>query len=143
MARKPQNQQIKTKAIAKSLYLADSGLTIKELAERLGTAPATCSKWVKEEGWDALRKNLLTTKKAQLSRLYDLLERATGADKPNADDISKLTAAIERLESQTSIADIVGVAREMTAFVAQGDYEKSKELVMLFDAFIQHKLKSV
>lgn len=62
---------------AKMLYLDTSQkLTIKEIAEREGVKvrPNTLSKWIKDGGWEKLRKSLLVTRKNMISDLYDQLD---------------------------------------------------------------------
>lgn len=137
------------KEYAKSLYIG-GGLTQKEIAERVSVTEKTLAKWIKEGKWDNLKKSLLTTKENQLSFLYDQLDFlntdiskrdfkvAVGKE---ADTIIKLTASINRLETETSIGDIVEVARNFIEFVRQQDLELAKIITNLFDVFITAKMK--
>jgi DNA-binding XRE family transcriptional regulator len=137
------------KEYAKSLYIG-GGLTQKEIAERVSVTEKTLAKWIKEGKWDNLKKSLLTTKENQLSFLYDQLDFlntdiskrdfkvAVGKE---ADTIIKLTASINRLETETSIGDIVEVARNFIEFVRQQDSELAKVITNLFDVFITAKMK--
>ncbi|UWY28812.1 DUF1804 family protein [Flavobacterium sp. TR2] len=137
------------KEYAKSLYLA-GGLTQKEIAERVSVTEKTLAKWIKEGKWDSLKKSLLTTKQNQLSFLYDQLDFlntdiskrdfkvAVGKE---ADTIIKITASINRLETETSIGDTVEVARHFIEFVRQQDLELAKTITNLFDVFITAKMK--
>lgn len=137
------------KEYAKSLYIG-GGLTQKEIAERVSVTEKTLTKWIKEGKWDNLKKSLLTTKDNQLSFLYDQLDFlntdiskrdfkvAVGKE---ADTIIKLTASINRLETETSIGDIVEVARNFIEFVRQQDLELAKVITNLFDVFITAKMK--
>jgi len=137
------------KEYAKSLYIG-GGLTQKEIAERVSVTEKTLAKWIKESKWDNLKKSLLTTKENQLSFLYDQLDFlntdiskrdfkvAVGKE---ADTIIKLTASINRLETETSIGDIVEVARNFIEFVRQQDLELAKVITNLFDVFITAKMK--
>lgn len=137
------------KEYAKSLYIG-GGLTQKEIAERVSVTEKTLAKWIKEAKWENLKKSLLTTKENQLSFLYDQLDFlntdiskrdfkvAVGKE---ADTIIKLTASINRLETETSIGDIVEVARNFIEFVRQQDLELAKIITNLFDVFITAKMK--
>lgn len=137
------------KEYAKALYLA-GGLTQKEIAERVSVTEKTLAKWIKEGKWESLKKSLLTTKNNQLSFLYDQLDFlntdiskrdfkvAVGKE---ADTIIKITAAINRLETETSIGDTVEVARQFIDFVRQQDLELAKIITNLFDVFITAKMK--
>lgn len=137
------------KEFAKSLYIG-GGLTQKDIAERVSVTEKTLASWIKKEKWDGLKKSLLTTKQSQLAFLYDQLDFlntdiskrefkvATGKE---ADTIIKLTAAINRLETETSIGDIVEVARNFIEFVRPQDLELAKSITNLFDVFITAKMK--
>lgn len=137
------------KEYAKSLYIG-GGLTQKEIAERVSVTEKTLAKWIKEGKWDSLKKSLLTTKQNQLSFLYDQLDFlntdiskrdfkvAVGKE---ADTIIKITAAINRLETETSIGDTVEVARNFIEFVRPQDLELAKTITNLFDVFITAKMK--
>lgn len=137
------------KEYAKSLYIG-GGLTQKEIAERVSVTEKTLAKWIKEGKWDNLKKSLLTTKENQLSFLYNQLDFlntdiskrdfkvATGKE---ADTIAKLSASINRLETETSIGDTVEVARAFIEFVRQQDLELAKVITNLFDVFITAKMK--
>lgn len=63
------------------------------------------------------------------------------ATSKEADVIAKLTASIQRLENETSIGNIVEVAREFIEFSAGVDYAFSKRVTQIFDAFINSKMK--
>jgi DNA-binding XRE family transcriptional regulator len=137
------------KEYAKSLYIG-GGLTQKEIAERVSVTEKTLAKWIKEGKWENLKKSLLTTKENQLSFLYDQLDFlntdiskrdfkvAVGKE---ADTIVKLSASINRLETETSIGDTVEVARNFIEFVRQQDLELAKTITNLFDVFITAKMK--
>jgi DNA-binding XRE family transcriptional regulator len=137
------------KEFAKSLYIT-GGITQKEIAARVSVTEKTLASWIKKEKWDSLKKSLLTTKQNQLSFLYDQLdflntdistrEYKVAAGK-EADTIIKLTAAINRLETETSIGDTVEVARNFIEFVRQQDLELAKTITNLFDVFITAKMK--
>jgi len=137
------------KEYAKSLYIG-GGLTQKEIAERVTVTEKTLAKWIKEGKWDSLKKSLLTTKQNQLAFLYDQLDFlntdiskrdfkvAVGKE---ADTIIKITAAINRLETETSIGDTVEVARNFIEFVRPQSLELAKTITNFFDVFITAKMK--
>lgn len=137
------------KEYAKALYLA-GGLTQKEIAERAGVTEKTLTRWIREGKWDDLKKSLLTTKQSQLSFLYNQLDFLNTdiskrdfkvATAKEADTIIKITAAIQRLETETSIGDTVEVARHFIEFVRPQDLELAKTITNLFDVFITAKMK--
>ncbi len=160
--RKKQEQEF-----AKSLYLTGE-LTQKEIADRVGVVEKTLTKWIKDNKWDGLKKSLLTTKQNQLTFLYDQLEclnyeisqrknspkpdekleladllipRGKYATSKEADVIIKLTNAIKKLETETSIGDTFEVARAFIEFVRPQNLELAKQITNLFDVFITDKMK--
>lgn len=134
---------------ARVLYVSEN-LHQKEIAERVGITEKTLSKWIQEGDWKKLKRSMLTTKQNQLSQLYDQLEwqNMLIAERPlkvanskEADVISKITAAIQRLEVETSIGETVEVARAFIEFVRQNDLDFAKKITALFDLYIQTKIK--
>lgn len=141
--------KVQEKEFAKSLYIG-GGLTQKEIAARISVTETTLTKWIKVGKWDSLKKSLLTTKQNQLSFLYDQLDYLNTeiakrdskvATAKEADVIIKLTAAINRLETETSIGDTVEVARNFIEFVRPQNLELAKTITDLFDVFITAKMK--
>jgi len=134
---------------AKTLYTTEH-LTQKELAERVNVTEKTISRWIEKGGWKKLRKSMLVTKQHQISQLYDQLAYLTEiiatrdykiADSKEADVLSKITSAIQKLEVETSIGQIVEVARDFVDFVREIDLDEAKAITALFDSFIQSKMK--
>ncbi len=144
----------KTKADAKEyarlLYLdTTQSLTIREIVTRVGVRPATVSAWIKKERWDKLRKSLLVTRKKVISQLYDQLEWLNNkinsrenkvADPKETQTIAVITASIKKLETETSIAEIVEVATEFLEFIKNDYPELHKKLIPHFDRFIKSKM---
>lgn len=137
---------------AKLLYTVEGVTVQKELAERVGVSLVTINKWVKDEGWETHRANVIMTKEAELHRLYAQLtelndyiqkkpEGQRFANSKEADALTKLSAAIRQLETDTSVADIIGVLKEFIQFVREDDYEKAKMITGVADIFIKSKLK--
>jgi transposase len=134
---------------AKMLYVSER-LSKKEIAERVKVTEKTLSRWIDQEDWDALRKSLLTTKQHQISMLYDQLDCLNQdiatrdikvATVKEADVIIKLSSAIQRLEVETSLGQIVEVARAFIPFVREQDVAQAQIITKFFDVFIQSKLK--
>lgn len=63
------------------------------------------------------------------------------ATSKEADAISKITTSIKRLEDETSIGDVVTVAKNFIAFVRQIDFDFAKTATEYFDLFINKLLK--
>lgn len=137
---------------AQHLYCQNE-MTQKAIAEKVGVSEKTLSKWVNEENWERLRKSLLISKQEQLAMLYDQVDEINKfirlkkagerfADSKEADILSKLTKSIEQMEEETNITDVVEVCKRFITFLQKHDFEKSKEVVDLCDAFIKDCLKS-
>ncbi len=139
------------KDYAKTLFLTNLTISQKEIAERSGVSQKTVSKWVNEESWENLRTSLLTTRENQLSNLYLQLRKLNEAiadrddqayaTSKEADVLIKLTSAINKLEQDLSIADIVNVSKRFLEWLRHADLAKAKELSNLFDAFIKDNIR--
>jgi transcriptional regulator with XRE-family HTH domain len=135
---------------AKVLYLKES-LLQKEIAGRVGVSEKTIGKWINDEKWEDLRTACFITKEEQIRRAYKMIdallteieEKQKGI--PNtgqADVLSKLTAAINSLETETNIAQITDVAREFINWLKPQDLPKAQDFISYLDGFIKHKLKT-
>lgn len=63
---------------------------------------------------------------------------------PNAQDtdmISKLTAAIKKLETETNVGETIEVCKLLIQFIMKSDPDLAKKLVPYCDVFIQEKMK--
>lgn len=134
---------------AKMLYTTGQ-FTQKEIAERVEVTEKTLSNWIEKGGWKKLKKSMLVTKQHQISRIYDQLDFLNDkinnredkvADVKEADVFIKLTNSIHKLEVETSVGQIVEVAREFIEFVRQFDVETAKVITGHFDKFIHSKMK--
>lgn len=132
------------------ILFVNENLTAKEIAERVHVSERTMGTWIKKGNWEKLKKSLLVTKQHQISQLYDQLEFLNKqiidrdykvADAKEADVISKITSSIQRMEVETSIGQIVEVARNFLDFCREYDLDFTKEASKHFDAFIQTKMR--
>ncbi|MGE4345931.1 MAG: hypothetical protein AB7D46_00810 [Flavobacteriaceae bacterium] len=58
-----------------------------------------------------------------------------------ADIIAKITSSINKLETETSIGEIVDVAKQIIQFTQSIDLDFAKQLTEYFDLFIKQKMK--
>jgi transposase len=143
------NQQ--KRELAEILYVR-GGITHQgELADRVGVRPATISKWKAKFEWDRLARPLLATRQQQLTHLYEQLEELTNAirakeegkryaDSKQGDIYAKLTSAIQKLEIDLSIQEIVDVMMRFNEFIAKVDVEHAQLILDYQDSFIKSRL---
>lgn len=137
--------------LCEQLFINEN-LTAEEVAKRAGVSARQVGKWRAADNWDLRRKSLLTTKASQLQTLYDSLENLQNSIKKRdedqrfptpkeADTISKLTSSIKRLETETSLAQIMEVGKLFIEFIRLVDMNKAIEIIALYDAFIKSSIK--
>lgn len=135
---------------AKLLYTKEH-ISQKEIAERVGVSTVTINRWVNKERWDDLRVSITITREEQLKNLYrqlgemnkEISER-DGNKFPNtaeADTITKLANAIDKLEAETGLNEILSAFKEFFNWLRKFNLEEAQRLVPLFDDFIKTKLK--
>lgn len=135
---------------AQLLYTKEN-LTQKEIAERVGISVQTMSKWVTKFKWDELKVSLTITREEQLKNLYRQLAEMNkaiserdGNKYPNAaeaDTITKLANAIDKLETETGLNEILSTFKEFLNWLRKFNLEEAQRLVPLFDDFVKTKLK--
>jgi hypothetical protein len=139
--------------LAKILFTTQK-LDQKIVAEKVGVSERTMSEWVNKFGWKKLRNRLLVGKEQILSDLYEELEEMNEAirskekgkrysDPKQADTKVKLTASIRNLETELSIADLVGAGSK---FIKHLQVKKKYDLAITFaeewNELIHAELKS-
>ena len=135
---------------ARLLYTKEH-LPQKEIAERVGVTPVTVSRWVNRERWDDLRVSLTITKEEQLKALYTQLKELNEeiANRPErryattaeSDTIAKLSSAIEKMEQDTGLSDILSVGQSFITWLRAFSMEQALLVGGLFDDFVKSKLR--
>lgn len=143
------NNKQNLRDVAQILYL--NRTPQKEIAAKLGVSEVTVSRWAKAGNWEALRSNLLTSKKQRLAELYDELEEFNRmirdkedykvANSKEADARRKLIADIEALESKYNIGQTVMIAKDFCDFVREMDFEMARRVSDYFDLFITESIE--
>jgi len=134
------------------LLFTKETITQKEVAERVGVSPQTMTKWVNAGKWEELRVSVTITKEEQLKNLYRQLaeinraiaEREDGtryATAGEADTISKLAVAIEKMEADIGLADIITTFRTFLIWLRGFNIAQAQVLTPIFDDFIKSRLK--
>jgi transposase len=136
---------------AQLLYTREN-LTQKEIAARVGVSEVTMSKWVNAGKWDELKASITITKEEQLKNLYHQLaeinrnisDREQGkryATPSESDTISKLANAIEKMETDVGLADIIATFRKFLEWLRTFDLKQAQALTPLFDSFVKSRIK--
>lgn len=136
------------------LLYTQQNITQKEAAERVGVSAVTMNKWVRVGKWDELKVSITITREEQLKSLYRQLtemnrtiaerESAEGNRYPTsaeADTISKLANAIDKLETETGLNEILSSFKEFLGWLRKFDIPAAQKLVPLFDDFVKTKLR--
>jgi predicted transcriptional regulator len=127
-----------------------NGMAQNVIADKVGVSKVSVNKWVKKYKWEEKRASFTVTREQQLQRLYIqiaeinkvIYERDQKYPTPaEADSINKLACAIDKMERETSLADIISVSQKFLNWIRPIDLVKAKELSGLFDAFIKDNLK--
>lgn len=136
--------------LAKLLFIHEA-LTQKEVASRVGVSETTVCKWAKADAWDGMKVSITITKEEQLKNLYRQLSGINEviAERPDrkfattheADLISKLANAIDKMETDIGVSDIVSVGKKFLTWVRKFDLKKAQDITPLFDAFIKDNLR--
>lgn len=140
------------KELAKDLFLTGK-YQQKEIAKKVGVAENTIGRWVKDGKWELLRANLTTTRENVLSNWYaqlaemnkDIAGREEGKRFPTpseSDRMIKISAAINKLETETGIAEVSSVCIRVCEFVRKNvGLAKAQEINGIFDALIEDMMK--
>lgn len=136
------------------LLYTQQSITQKEAAERIGVSAVTFCKWVKIGKWDELKVSITITREEQLKSLYRQLTEMNRSiaerpsDKGNrypttaeADTITKLANAINKLETETGLDEILSSFKEFLSWLRKFDIASAQKLVPLFDDFVKTKLR--
>jgi len=133
------------------LLFTKENLTQKEISERIGVSQVTMSRWVNENRWEDLRVSITITREEQLKNLYrqlanmnEEISKRTGHRFPSpaeADTINKLANAIEKMESEVGLNDILSTFKAFLTWLRKFNIEEAQRLVPLFDDFVKTKLK--
>ncbi|AQX86099.1 MULTISPECIES: putative DNA-binding transcriptional regulator [Elizabethkingia] len=145
------DELLEKQELAKLIYLTED-ITQKELSERTGVTEKTISKWIEEEGWAKLKRNIPLTRDELLSSWYDELaelkefikKKPVGqrfADFKEAQLRRSLLKDIAVLEHDSGIPGTVDVMTAFVKFIRRSDLQNAKEISHLADAFIKYKIR--
>jgi transposase-like protein len=140
------------KELAKILYIKDSGMTLAEIAGKVGLTEETLRRWVKQEGLEQMRESELAGRAEQLRILNRQLNALNTAieqkppdarypDSKQADILSKIAAAIKGLENEVNLTAAIDVGKAFITYVREVDFENLRLVLMLYDGYIKTLVK--
>ncbi|MCX6232628.1 MAG: hypothetical protein NTZ33_13915 [Bacteroidetes bacterium] len=116
----------KKKQLAEELYVTGR-MNAREIAIHLGVSEQTLTKWKKgnkaEKSWDDRKKELSLTPVRLKEKLLEEAENIANG-KPsliNADSLSKVMSAIDKLDKKISLRVIIDVVKEIDNYVSKHD----------------------
>jgi|SRR5690606_4341625 len=133
------------RAYAERLYIED-GWTAKSIATTVGVSENTVGAWIKKYKWKEKKEELNAAphrvKKKILEEIQSVLDG--GQSSFNADTLSKLTRAFERLNQQVSTQVVISVFKEYDNWLAGQDIQQDSlsEQLDLHKQFLQHRIES-
>lgn len=141
-------KQIKSKKeSAKALYLS-AQYTQNEISDLVGISRVSLGKWIKKGNWEDLRSATTLTPEKMISHLnkqleeinQNILSREQGkrfANTKEADAILKISKTIKNLQRDLGLREVLAFTMKFLTWLREvGEYEKGKEFVPLFNAFI-------
>lgn len=142
--------KMRKKELAQILFVQEKK-TLSEIADMIGTSQQQLTRWSQSEKWNELRSGVSIAKEQQIMNIYhqignindDILSRPEGERKATmaeAKILADLAVAVNKMESEVGIAEIVSCGMKFCDFMRGMDVEKAKELSGYWDAFLRSML---
>lgn len=139
------------KELAKELYL-QGNFTFAEIAEKVGSARQTISKWATQGKWDELKTYMTVGKEKVLKGFYGQLANiqefimsrepdkriATSAE---ADRQIKLASAIRKLEDECGITGLIDAGIRFCNYMRTVDIDEAKKIAKYWDIFLTNEMR--
>lgn len=135
----------KKREIAEDMYIR-LGMNGREIAEQLNVTEQTVSRWKKgrdgEKSWDDRKTEAsLTPVKIKELLLQEAYKVAKGeASTINSDQISKLMAAIDRLDKKINVRTVMDVFREFDNWMAEQEPATAIMFTRFHKLFLQYRI---
>ncbi len=141
-------KQLNKQKLAEAYYF-DTDFDQKEIAELLDVSEQTMSRWVNDGNWKVKKASYKINPGNLLAMLYEqcflIQEKAKNANRPldakEADAISKLAAAIERINKRISPSTIIHVLIDFNNWLRAFDLDLVKKLVDYQREYLSERIK--
>jgi transposase len=127
---------------AEDWFIENSDCTQAEIAEQFSVSTQTVNKWYQKYNWEDQRRDYHSSpiKIKQLLQ-QELLAVAQGKEaKLNADAISKLNVAIDRLDKKLDAFVVKRVLVELDNFISQIDPKFAAQCTPFHKQYLQHRI---
>ena len=131
----------KKKEIAEDLYLR-ANITAKDISKQLEISEQTICKWKKEGRWEERKAELSLSPLRIKELLMKEANKIANGEKSDIDSdrLSKLTAAIDRLDKRISARVVMDVLRELDNWMTEVDPKKAVEFTQYHKKFLQFRI---
>ena len=118
---------------AEGLYI-NEGWTAKAIAQTVGVSENTVGTWVKKYEWKTKKREALAAPHKIKQLLLTELEKAVNGEEPkfNADTVSKITRALERVDKGVSVQISISVMKLFTNWLTTQDLD-AEVLISIVD----------
>lgn len=127
---------------AEDWFIENNDCTQAEIADKFGITAKTVNSWHKKHNWEDRRRDYHSSpiKIKQLLQ-NELLSVAQGnAPKLNADAISKLNAAIDRLDKKIDAFVVKRVLVELDNHISNADPKFAAQCTLFHKSYLQHRI---
>lgn len=139
------------KELAKELYL-QGNFTFAEIAEKVGSARQTISKWATQGKWDELKTYMTVGKEKVLKGFYQQLANIQEsimsrepdkriATSTEADRQIKLASAIRKLEDECGITGLIDAGIRFCNYMRTVDIDEAKKIAKYWDIFLTNEMR--
>lgn len=148
MSKQKTLEQTQRKELARMYFM--QGLKQKEIADKTGVSRNTICSWIRDGKWDTMRAAKTVSRSELVKKMLQDLDDKLSSGQWTADEIIKVSSAIEKLDKQTNIVTVVEVFTSFNQWLVsrmQVDSELTPEVVKIIntyqDKFISEKLSNI